>query len=137
MQKYGKIKNNKIINKLNFINIRIFNYMEKILDKNIEIAKDIINQEVEKAGYKVESIYLFGSRARGDYKKYSDYDFLVVINNDIIRAKRIDMIYNIGLRLSNYIASDVIIKSKQKLSQEKDDKGLLSYYALKEGIHLG
>ena len=43
--------------------------MEKALDKNLEIAKKIIMEEVEKAGYEVERIILFGSRARGDYKE--------------------------------------------------------------------
>jgi predicted nucleotidyltransferase len=43
---------------------------------NIKIAKDIITSEFEKAGYKVINIILFGSRARGDYEKGSDYDFL-------------------------------------------------------------
>ena len=33
--------------------------MEKILDKNIEIAKKIITEEVEKAGFNVEKIVLF------------------------------------------------------------------------------
>ena len=57
--------------------------MEKALDKNLEIAKKIIMEEVEKAGYEVERIILFGSRARGDYKEGSDWDFLVVIDKNI------------------------------------------------------
>ncbi len=42
-------------------------------------------EEVEKAGWQVCRIILFGSRARGDYKENSDYDFLVAINRDITR----------------------------------------------------
>ena len=111
--------------------------MEKILDKNIEIAKKIITEEVEKAGYNVVNIILFGSRARGDYKEYSDYDFLIVINKDVTYNERLNLIWHIRRRLANHIASDIIIKSNQKLSKEKDDKGLISYYALKEGVALG
>ncbi|MCL4496914.1 MAG: nucleotidyltransferase domain-containing protein [Deltaproteobacteria bacterium] len=110
--------------------------MEKI-DKNIEIAKRIITEEIEKAGYKVERIVLFGSRARGDYKEGSDYDFLVAINRDISRDKKLDLTWHIRRRLARYIASDIIIKYVNKLVKEKDDKGLISYYALKEGMTLG
>lgn len=111
--------------------------MEKMLDKNIEIAKKIITEEVGKAGYKIESIILFGSRAREDYNEGSDYDFLIVINKDITYNERFNLIWRIRKRLANYIASDIIIKSNRKLSKEKDDKGLISYYALKEGVTLG
>ena len=52
-------------------------------DKNIEIAKKIITEEVEKAGYKVDKIILFGSRARGDFNDDSDYDFLIVLKQNI------------------------------------------------------
>ena len=48
----------------------------KILDNNTLIAKKSITEEVEKAGYKVDRIILFGSRARGDYNMTSDRDFL-------------------------------------------------------------
>ena len=39
----------------------------------IEIAKKIITEEVEKTGYQVDRIILFGFRARGDYNEGSDY----------------------------------------------------------------
>ena len=109
----------------------------KIIDKNIEIAKRIITEEIEKAGYKVDSIILFGSRARGDYKEGSDYDFLVAINRDISRDEKLDLTWHIQKRLAYYIASDIIIKYGNKLTKEKNDKGLISYYALKEGVTLG
>jgi predicted nucleotidyltransferase len=80
-------------------------------DKNIEIAKRIIIEEVEKAGYHVDRIILFGSRARGDYQKGSDYDFLIAIDKDLARNEKINLTSKISLRLSDYIASDIIIKS--------------------------
>ncbi len=111
--------------------------MEKIIDKNIDIAKKIIKEEVEKAGYRIDRIILFGSRARGDYKEGSDYDFLVAINKDISRDEKLDLAWHIRKRLAHYIASDIIIKYDDKLTKEKNDKGLISYYALKEGVTLG
>ena len=38
----------------------------------LKIAKSIITEEVERYGYKVEFVYLFGSRARGDFNEDSD-----------------------------------------------------------------
>ena len=108
-----------------------------ILDKNIEIAKNIITSEAEKAGYQVDRIILFGSRAREDYKEESDYDFLVVINKDISRDEKLNLAWHIRKRLAHYIASDIVIKNPDKLTKEKNDKGLISYYALKDGVTLG
>ncbi len=80
---------------------------------------------------------MFGSRARGDYEKGSDYDFLIAIDKDLVRSEKIDLTSKISLRLSDYMASDIIIKSSQRIFDEKDDKGLISYYTLKEGVELG
>ena len=107
------------------------------IDINIDIAKKIIVEEVEKTGYQVDRIILFGSRARGDYREGSDYDFLVAINKDITRDKKLDLAWRIRKRLSHYIASDIIIKNVNKLIKEQNDKGFLSFYVLKEGVALG
>ena len=45
-----------------------------------EDVKNIILQILNKYDYK--SIILFGSRAREDYKKDSDYDLLIVMENN-------------------------------------------------------
>ena len=62
--------------------------MENI-DYILNTAKLIINEEVGKAGYKTEAVYLFGSRARGDYKEDSDWDFYVVIDRNMERDIKI------------------------------------------------
>ncbi len=109
--------------------------MEKILDKNIEIAKKIISEEVEKAGYKLDRIILFGSRARGDYKESSDYDFFVVIDDkDISRENYKTILRNIYNRMD--LSADVIIKSKLLYNHQQNGTGFLSYYVNKEGISL-
>ena len=107
------------------------------MDNNIWTAKKIITEEVLKAGYKVDRVILFGSRARGDFEEGSDYDFLVIIDKKLSRDEDIELTWHIQRRLAVYMASDIIIKSSQRILQEKDDKGLISYYALKEGVYLG
>ena len=105
-------------------------------DKNVKIAKKIITEEVEKAGYKLDKIILFGSRARGDYDEYSDYDFFIILKEEFTRNTMLNLISNIGLRLSRYITTDIFLKSKKKLLKEKNDIGLLSYYVLKDGVKI-
>lgn len=108
--------------------------MEKILDKNIEIAKKIITEEVEKAGYNVVNIILFGSRARGDFREYSDYDFFVVLKEDIERRDESDLLLKIRRKLAkSRIRNDTLINSINEL-QESNNVGNIAYYALKYGV---
>ena len=58
-------------------------YEEKEDSGILKTAKSIITEEIEKFGYKVESVYLFGSRARGDFNEDSDWDFFVVTDKEI------------------------------------------------------
>ncbi|MCL4498273.1 MAG: nucleotidyltransferase domain-containing protein [Deltaproteobacteria bacterium] len=111
--------------------------MEKALDKNLEIAKKIIMEEVEKAGYEVERIILFGSRARGDYKEGSDWDFFVVIDKNIFKEDMKMILRNIRRRMAvNNISNDIVIKSKDIYKNQKNDTGFLSYYVNKEGVNI-
>ena len=108
-----------------------------ILNKNIEIAKKIITSEVEKAGYRVDSIILFGSRARGDYKEGSDWDFFVVIDKNIFKEDMKMILRNIRRRMAlNNISNDIVIKSKDIYKNQKNDTGFLSYYVNKEGVNI-
>ena len=108
--------------------------MEKIIDKNIEIAKKIIIEEVEKAGYNVVNIILFGSRGRGDFREYSDYDFFVVLKEDIERRDESDLLLKIRRKLAkSRIRNDTLINSINEL-QESNNVGNIAYYALKYGV---
>lgn len=51
-------------------------------------AIELINQEFEKRKIGVNKIIIFGSRARGDYRKDSDWDFLVVIDKEIEQREK-------------------------------------------------
>ncbi len=120
-----------------YIYYAIINCMEKTLNKNLEIAKTIINEEVEKAGYKVDRIFLFGSRARGDYKEGSDWDFFVLIDKDIFKEDLKIILRNIRRRMAiNNISNDIVVKSKETYKNQINDAGFLSYYVNKEGVSL-
>lgn len=108
--------------------------MKNILDKNIETAKKIITSEVEKAGYKVINIILFGSRARGDYEKGSDYYFLVIVDKEVNSDEMLMLYSNISKELNKYrIYCDVITHSKDKFNKTKDNVAHIDYYAFREG----
>ncbi len=59
--------------------------MNKPLDKNLLLFRKRIKQ---KLGENLIKIILFGSRARGEGDKYSDYDCLLLLkrNNSMVKA---------------------------------------------------
>ncbi|MHB1679475.1 MAG: nucleotidyltransferase family protein [bacterium] len=107
-------------------------------DKEIlNTAKKIITEEIQKAGYKVEAIYLFGSRARGDYKKDSDWDFFAVTDSDLSKEDWKYVLRNIRRKMANNdIINDIIIKSKALYEHQQKGTGFLSYYVNKEGASI-
>ena len=85
----------------------------------------------------MEEILLFGSRARGDFDRYSDYDILIVVKNPVEISEKIVISEEIRDKLSKiHIPIDIIIKSKDEVSYYKDKIGSVVREALKEGIHL-
>lgn len=105
--------------------------MEKIL----EVARKIIIEEVEKEGFKVIKIILFGSRARKDYKKDSDWDFLVILDSDISFSDLKKLVGRIQLRLAEFnLPNDLILRGINQFENSKKIVGNISYYAEKEGV---
>ena len=105
------------------------------MNKELEIVKKIINEEMEKEGITVEKIILFGSRARGESCKESDWDLLVVINKKVDRKQRWKIIINIKRRLVLFsISNDIIIEYSKQIAERQNNVGHITYYALKEGI---
>ena len=96
----------------------------------------IINEEVGKAGYKTEAVYLFGSRARGDYKEDSDWDFYVVIDRNMERDIKIKVSGDIrrGIRNKLRISTDILIQPINIVNERKNQSGYVTYFALKEGL---
>ena len=105
------------------------------MNKQAKIAIEIIKKEVEDAGLKIINILLFGSRARGDYKEDSDWDFYVIVDRDMHFSEKREICRRIRRKLAGLkIPNDIIIQSASIVEQEKDDVGTLTYYVLKEGV---
>jgi predicted nucleotidyltransferase len=100
------------------------------MEKAIQIIKEII----ENRGIKVLKIILFGSRAKGNAKEDSDWDFLVIVDKDLDRKKKWDIIIKIKRKLAELkIPNDIIINSIREFEERKDNVGYITYYALREG----
>ena len=101
-------------------------------------SNDIIPQFKNAArkiyGEQLDKIVLFGSRARGDFKNDSDFDFLVVIKDDNLtiskeaNKKISDFVYDIWEK--TYIRIHALPMSAQKFYSAKTP---LLYWIRKEG----
>jgi len=107
------------------------------MQSELNIVKKIIEDIITQNNLRLVKIILFGSRARGDYKKESDYDFFVVINKDLSFPEKSEINTQIRRKLAeNNISADIILQSEKKLEERKNNVGYLSYYVIKEGIPL-
>jgi len=71
--------------------------IDQATQNDLELIKEAINKELPD----VEAIYLFGSVARGNYRKESDYDILVFV--DKFPKKKIKSISKIRNDVSDHI----------------------------------
>ena len=107
------------------------------MDKRLATAKTIIGEEVQRAGYQVRRILLFGSRARSEARNDSDWDFYVVIAPSAGPRRRWEMADRICERLAEAgIYADVFVQSEEVVAERANNTGFLTYYALKEGVEL-
>lgn len=87
--------------------------------------------------YKYSSIILFGSRARNEYQENSDYDLLLIIEENLSMQEMRKIQANIRKKLAlKGIDADVIVKTRNIIEKYKTKKGNIIYNALKEGIQL-
>ncbi len=107
------------------------------MEKEVEIAKRVIIEEVERAGYKVLKILLFGSRVKGTFNKDSDWDFYVIVDEELSFPKKRKIIAEIRKKLAELkIPNDIIIQSNSIANEKRNDVGYLTYYVFKEGIEI-
>ena len=103
--------------------------------KTLQQIRRCIEEELKRAGLKVVSIYLFGSRARGQARPDSDWDFLVVVDRPLSgpERRRITGRVLVALALAG-IPADVILLPQPRFLRYKDDVGHIAYYAVREGF---
>ena len=103
--------------------------------ETLQFAVRVIREEFGDRGIPVESILLFGSRARGDFQPDSDWDFLVIVHLDLDFHSKVKIVTAIRRRLAAiHASSDIFVKSSERISKERGNVGVVTYYALKEGV---
>ncbi|HOJ85461.1 MAG TPA: nucleotidyltransferase domain-containing protein [Elusimicrobiales bacterium] len=103
----------------------------------LEKIKEIILDECNKAGVEVLKIILFGSRARGDAKKDSDFDVYVVVSNDLDFKEKQVLITRIK-RILAYIRipNDIIFSTEHRFESFKNYTGSVDYYVNRDGRYI-
>lgn len=100
-----------------------------------DTAVRIIREELTGRGIEIKLLFLFGSRARGEARPDSDWDFLVIVDRDMPRAEKRALIVNILRKMAElFIDAEIIIKSETQFAADCDDKGKVTYYAFHEGV---
>ena len=99
--------------------------------------KSIITEECGKMGFKILKVILFGSRARNDNRKESDWDFIVVLDRSVKWKEKMNLWMLINRRLAKIkVDADIIFKSESEYNRDRNDVGKITYYANKEGFQV-
>ena len=105
------------------------------MEETIQIAKKIITKEVEKAGFNIIKVIVFGSRVKGNYTEESDWDFFVVLNEDITFKELKKLTGKIKMQLAHYkIPNHIILRGINQFEKSKMTVGNISYYVAREGV---
>ena len=100
-------------------------------------------EEIEKTLVELEltpvDIILFGSRAKNSYTEESDWDILVVMEEDLNLSEKKKVWYRIYKNLHKRFKNssfDVFIKSQEEFNSEKYIVNTVSDEAFEEGVAL-
>jgi len=100
-----------------------------------KIIRKIIIQSLSQMQVPLKRMILFGSRARGNFLKNSDYDLLIIIDKTLNIHEKMKVSRILRSDLSEF-AVDIFIKSEQEINEQKNNIGSIVRNALKEGIVL-
>ncbi|PWC78214.1 nucleotidyltransferase domain-containing protein [Azospirillum sp. TSH64] len=99
-------------------------------DEKLQILLDRIVPALEP-----EAVYLFGSRARGDFDEDSDYDLLVIVPDDAPKERR-SMSTAFEASRQSRVPADIIPCSRTGFERNKDSVGTLCYEANHFGVRV-
>ena len=83
-------------------------------------------------------VLLFGSRARGDFDRFSDYDLLVITPETFAPREKIKLstLLNHAIFNALKIPVDLLINSEDEVREKQDLPGHVVRTAIREGIIL-
>jgi predicted nucleotidyltransferase len=102
---------------------------------DIDRIKEITSGALNAEGIETFEIYLFGSRARGDFLSYSDYDIMIVLEKRLAVKKKIKLFIKLRRELAKKKYNvDIVIKSMDEVNYYKNKIGHIVRSALREGL---
>lgn len=102
-----------------------------------KLISEIVSELIESKCIKLDKIILFGSRARDEFSKYSDWDILVILDANLSVHDKMEISKHIRKSLAGYkIDVDVIVKCLSEVEYSKEFIGSVVREALKEGVVL-
>jgi len=109
------------------------------MKKYLKIIRENILATLDENGLKLVSIFLFGSRARGEYSRLSDYDLLVIVKDELnshIKREVRKKIYNKLHYVFPTVSFDIIVKTEKEFEIEKEIINTISNEVFLEGIRI-
>ena len=106
-------------------------------DLVLKKIKQVVTETLKRKGVIGSAIYVFGSRARNQFNKDSDYDILIIVNEKLSSKNKLKIYGKIIWNLRGLFNSfDIVIKSKKDYEEEKNIIGSLIYGIKDEAIAL-
>lgn len=100
-----------------------------------DFAVNVIREEFASAGISIKKIILFGSQSHGNSRPDSDWDFLVCVGKELSFPEKAKISTEIQTKLAEKLIDvDIIIKSEARLEKERNNVGVITYYAVKNGV---
>lgn len=83
-------------------------------------------------------VLLFGSHARGDNDRYSDYDLLVITPSELSRTEKVNLTTTLDKALVHTLHApfDVLVYSENEVSRKRVLPGHIIRTAMREGLAL-
>jgi uncharacterized protein len=104
-------------------------------DKSLKIINDLKKHLQFHLGEIIKDVILFGSRSGNNYSEFSDYDVLIVVNDDFsgkLENKIFDLCYDIDLKYD--IMLDIHVLSINELNSLRGKQPVF-LNAIKTGIY--
>lgn len=109
--------------------------------KTINIKQDPVVKRfknyIENLKIPLVNIYLFGSHSRGEQNPDSDYDFLILINDEFPKDKIKKITREIVKNVHKIIPDtsfDIIVKKKEEFEYYKNEINTICHTVFEEGI---
>lgn len=105
-----------------------------MINKN-DLLKDLKTRLLEQYGEAINQVILFGSQANNKANEFSDYDVLILLNNDYNRQDEeriLDICYEIDLKYD--ILIDVHLLSVSEMNSLRGKQPIFTN-AIKNGIY--